>query len=70
MPFYDLKCRDCGKEFNIMASMSDRERQAIKCPDCGSRELDQIFSNVNIIRSRKTGVRECPNIEKCGRCCH
>ena len=69
MPFYDLKCKNCGKEFNIMAKMSERENKTIKCPECSSNELDPIFSNVNIIKSRKRDVPDCPNANRCGGCC-
>lgn len=69
MPFYDLKCA-CGEVFSIMASMSDRENKKIKCPKCGSDELEAVFSNVNIIQSRKSGSGECPNAHQCGGCCH
>ena len=72
MPFYDLRCK-CGEEFNIMASMSERENKKIKCPKCGSDELEAVFSNVNIVQSRKssTGQVDCPNAHRCGgACCH
>ena len=70
MPFYDLKC-GCGEEFNIMASMSDRENKRISCPKCGSNELEAVFLNFNIIQSRKSGSNECPNAHRCGsNCCH
>ncbi len=71
MPFYDLKCK-CGEEFNIMASMSDRENKRIKCPKCGSSDkLEAIFSKVNIVQSRKSASSECPNAHVCGgNCCH
>ena len=70
MPFYDLRC-SCGEEFNVMASMSDRENKRIKCPKCGSDKLEAVFSNVNIVQSRKSGANECPNVHKCGSggCC-
>ena len=67
MPFYDLKCRQCGEEFNIMAKMSEREQKLVKCPKCGSNDLDPVFNKVNIIRSAKSpDAPSCPNIEKCG----
>lgn len=69
MPFYDLKC-SCGEVFNIMASMSDRENKRIKCPKCGSTELETVFTNINIIHSGKSEVPQCPNYSKCGGCCH
>jgi len=69
MPFYDLKCDKCGEEFNIMAKMNDREQKLISCPKCGSNELSAVFSNVNIVQSRKSDAPQCPNIHKCGGCC-
>lgn len=70
MPFYDLKC-GCGAEFNAMASMSDRENKRIRCPKCGSNDLKTVFSNVNIVQTRKSGANECPNAHRCGsNCCH
>ncbi|MCX7921150.1 MAG: zinc ribbon domain-containing protein [Clostridia bacterium] len=68
MPFYDLKCK-CGNEFNIMAKMSEREQKLIKCPECGSIELETVFKSVNIVQSKNSHGGECPNIHKCGGCC-
>ena len=71
MPFYDLKCKSCSEEFNIMAKMSERENRLIKCPKCGSAELESVFSNVNIVQSRKSEGTACPNAHICGSnaCC-
>lgn len=69
MPFYDLKCKKCGEEFNIMAKMSDRENKLINCPKCGHNELAPVFSNVNIIQKRSSDGPACPNAHKCGGCC-
>jgi putative FmdB family regulatory protein len=69
MPFYDLRC-SCGEEFNVMASMSDRESKRIKCPKCGNNDrLEAIFSKVNIVQSRKSTQGECPNAHVCGGNC-
>ena len=68
MPFYDLKCKSCSEEFNIMARMSERENKLIKCPNCGSTELEAVFSNVNIVQSRKSEAA-CPNAHICGAHC-
>lgn len=69
MPFYDLKCRKCKEEFNIMAKMSERENKLIKCPECGATELDAVFSSVNIVQSRKSDAPACPNAHICGSNC-
>ncbi len=67
MPFYDLKCK-CGEEFNIMASMSDRENKRIKCPKCGNTDLEAVFTNVNIVQTKKFATSRCPNYHRCGGC--
>ena len=69
MPFYDLKCDSCGDEFNIKATMSEKEQKLIKCPECGSNELSTVFKNINIIQSRNSDKPQCPNINTCGGCC-
>jgi len=69
MPFYDLRCRKCKEEFNIMSKMSERDQKLIKCPKCGNNELEAVFSNVNIIRSKKSEAPACPNAHKCNGCC-
>jgi len=69
MPFYDLKCKSCGKVFNIMAKMNDRENKTVKCPVCSGNELDAIFNNVNIVKSRKNQPEACPNAHRCNGCC-
>ncbi len=70
MPFYDLKCKECQEEFNIMAKMSDRDQKLVKCPSCGSTELETVFKSVNIVQSRKsTEAPGCPNAHVCGSHC-
>lgn len=68
MPFYDLKCA-CGHEFNQKATVSERENKLIKCPQCGSTELEAVYKSVNIIRSKSKEVPACPNAGRCGGCC-
>lgn len=69
MPFYDLKCPECGNEFNIMAKMSERESNLINCPQCGNNRLETVFKNINVIRSRKESAAECPHRHVCGGNC-
>ena len=69
MPFYDLYCAQCNKEFNIMASMSDKTERNIPCPDCGSMDLSNVYKSAPAyIKSR---VAQCPNATSaCGGCRH
>ena len=69
MPFYDLHCPVCDKDYNIYASMSDKAEKRIACPECGSHDLETVFKgSPAFIKSRK--APECPNKHICGAGCH
>jgi len=70
MPYYDLHCPKCDKEFNISASIADKTAKRIKCPECGSTDLKTVYKGAPAyIKSAKTA--ECPNRHICGDgCCH
>ena len=36
MPTYCYKCKDCEKEFEVVAPMKDSNKER-KCPDCGKK---------------------------------
>ena len=67
MPFYDLFCGKCNKEYNIMASMADKTNRLIPCPDCGSTDLDTVYNSApNYIKSLGDSAPACPNRSVCG----
>jgi putative FmdB family regulatory protein len=68
MPYYDLKCKSCGKIFNIKASIKDRADSLIKCTECESCDLESVYTSVNIVTSRKNSTPECPNAGSCRGC--
>ena len=73
MPFYDLKCKECGKEFNVMATMTEKEEKKIPCPDCGSRDLDRIYAKMNLSvgsASAKETSHTCPGCPHAQGCPH
>lgn len=41
MPLYDFKCRDCGRESEILITLSDEEPE---CDECGSKNLERMIS--------------------------
>ena len=69
MPFYDLRCPVCDKEFNISASISDKTEKRIPCPECGSLELETVYKGSPAYIKSKFGG-ECPNRHVCGSGCH
>lgn len=70
MPFYDLRCESCGKESNIMASISDKMEQRIPCPECGSYNMKTVYKSAPFFIKSDKSVG-CPNSHVCGNgCCH
>ncbi len=56
MPIYQLVCAACNKEFEVLASISDREGKKIICPDCGGKELKPVYTGkANVCLSGKKG---------------
>ncbi len=54
MPTYDFRCADCRKKFSLTMSITDRDRKRIKCPKCGSRRVEPVFSSFFAKTSRKS----------------
>jgi putative FmdB family regulatory protein len=50
VPTYDYKCQDCGKRFDIRASISAySEGLEAECPECGSDKTTRGFSAINVL---------------------
>jgi len=70
MPFYDLFCGACDKEYNIMASMADKTNRCIPCPDCGSTDLETVYKSAPaFIKGGGSDFPACPNSNSCGAGC-
>ena len=70
MPFYDLRCTSCDRDFNIMASMSDKAERRIPCPECGSMEMTTVYKSAPYyIKGRGDTPAVCPNSRACGMSC-
>lgn len=71
MPFYDLKCRNCGIEFNAKATIEMRENNRILCPECGETNMEAVFKTLNYsIKKNSQDSMACPNAHICGCNCH
>lgn len=44
MPLYEYLCRDCGRPFEKMVRMAEKE-QAPTCPSCGSPDTRKQISS-------------------------
>jgi len=71
MPFYDLRCTQCDKEFNIMASMADKTERRIPCPECGSTDMVTVYNSAPafIRGGGDNNIPACPNMHTCGAGC-
>jgi len=70
MPFYDLYCAICDKEFNIMASMADKTGRMIPCPECGSTQLETVYNAAPAyIKGGGGAMPSCMNSSACGMAC-
>ena len=54
MPVYDFVCRECDDKFQITCHVDEYEPKKFKCPKCGSRKLDRIWSSVHVETSKKS----------------
>ena len=47
---YEYECDNCGKLFEIRATIAEKERGLrAKCPTCGSTKVTQVFTAVSVI---------------------
>jgi len=54
MPTYEFKCMDCGHQFEIFTSISQKEKGLdLKCPKCGGEKMGEIFGSFIFVH--KTG---------------
>jgi putative FmdB family regulatory protein len=55
MPVYEYKCEDCGRRFDLLASLAEKETGLEpECPKCGSSNCLQVFGHVNIVTTSKS----------------
>lgn len=54
MPRYQYHCDDCQNEFERPEHMDDHERAHPACPECGSKNVRQVFTSFFAKTSRKS----------------
>ena len=53
MPVYDYICNDCHKPFELVLTLHEHE-EAIKCPKCGSKNVEQEATAFFAVTGRKS----------------
>jgi putative FmdB family regulatory protein len=51
MPFYQYRCLDCKKRFEIFLSYSDYGQKPVKCPHCTSERVQRRIGRIRVARS-------------------
>ncbi len=64
MASYDLKCRACGKEFEVF-QLGFLKQEAKVCPECGGGDVEQLFTGFGGFTGLQTSAPSCAE----GGCC-
>lgn len=55
MPYYEFKCKDCGKRFMVKETFAEHdEHRRITCPKCESHNADRIITEVFAQTAKKS----------------
>lgn len=55
MPTYEFKCKNCGKPFSLVMSITEfSEKKRFKCPHCKSQKIQRVYSGFTAVTSKKS----------------
>lgn len=54
MPRYVFFCEACRTEFTINLHISEMEKGAVKCPECGGDKVHQAVTAFSAVTSKKS----------------
>jgi putative FmdB family regulatory protein len=44
MPTYEYRCRECKNQFERVEALADHGHVRPQCPQCKSRQVEQVFT--------------------------
>ena len=55
MPVYEYQCESCGKKFDVIATLAEKEA-GLKpdCPKCAGKRVRQVFSRFTLLAGSKS----------------
>jgi putative FmdB family regulatory protein len=53
MPVYQYVCKECKKEFEQVLTLKEHD-QLVRCPKCGSTEVEQLAAAFYAVTSSKS----------------
>ena len=54
MPHYEFFCPACNKTFSKILTIAQHDKENIKCPHCGGKNVEQRWSGLSVITSKKS----------------
>ena len=54
VPHYEFFCHACKRLFSKILSLVDYEKGRVVCPKCGSKKVEQRWSDFTVITSKKS----------------
>ena len=55
MPVYEFHCKKCSKVFDEKETFAEHDKHPqVKCPDCGSADVEEVMIPVGVKTSRKS----------------
>ena len=63
MPLYTFNCAQCHEEFTRLAGIDQKDQ--VTCPQCGGRELRQLYRGFNYVKIAQKYNPECRNALNC-----
>jgi putative FmdB family regulatory protein len=54
MPVYDCTCLDCKKRFSESKPISAYDPKKVKCPKCGSSNVERRWATVSVTTAKKS----------------
>ncbi len=54
MPFYDYRCLDCNRRFEIFLTYAEYGRRPVVCPHCQSRNVRRRIPRVRVAKSEES----------------
>jgi putative FmdB family regulatory protein len=64
MPIYEFRCLGCGHVFELLKLKKESEEATMRCPKCGSEEVERILSKVSAVIS--SGKKSTLTTKNCG----
>lgn len=61
MPFYQYRCLDCHKRFEVFLSYSDYGQKRVTCAHCASERVQRRIGRIRIARSDESRLDEFPD---------